>query len=144
MGGEESSPAFTYLTLDVKRLGLSDRVRFVPHQDDPRPYMQAFDLLFLSSRAEVFPLVCLEAAVSAQAPVVCFERGSDVTDLVAEGCGFVVPYLDIDAAASAILALMADRELRLRMGARFAEVVRSRHDVTVNAPLIHEVIRQLV
>jgi glycosyltransferase involved in cell wall biosynthesis len=144
VGGDEESPPFTYLTLDVKRLGLSRRVRFVPHQADPRPYLRAFDLLFLSSRAEVFPLVCLEAGVSAQAPVVCFERGSDATDLVADGCGFVVPYLDIEAAASAILALAADSEMRLRMGTRLAELVRSRHDVTVNAPLIHAVIKQLV
>jgi glycosyltransferase involved in cell wall biosynthesis len=144
VGGNPAGPAHRYMRYDIDRLGLGDHIRFYPHQEDALPFMRTFDVFFLSSRSDVYPLVCLEAALVAEAPLVCFDKAGGTTELAGDGGGFVVPYLDAGAAASAILELMHDEELRRRMGCRLVELVRSRHDVAKSAPKIHALISELV
>lgn len=144
VGGDRRAPAYRYVTKDVERMGRAAAIRFITHQRDALRFMRAFDVLFLSSRADVYPLVCLEAGLVAQTPIVCFEKGSDVTDLAGDGGGFVVPFLDIDAAAASILTLMHDDGMRRRMGRRVSDLVRCRNDVAVVAPRIHALIEHLV
>src|SRR5207249_5081807 len=118
VGGLPSSRSFTYMTRDVEKLGLARQIRFIPHQADPLPYMGTFDVFFLSSRADVYPLACLEAAVVAHTPLICFDGAGGMPELAGDGGGLVVPYLDAAEAAAAILTLVRDEERRLRMGMR--------------------------
>ncbi|HEX4580061.1 MAG TPA: glycosyltransferase family 4 protein [Candidatus Dormibacteraeota bacterium] len=136
IGGGRDTEYARYLVEDIRRMGLEDRIRLIPEQADASPYLGALDIFMLSSRSDPFPLVCLEAAVQAEAPIVCFADAGGMPELVGSECGVVVPYLDTDAAAAAILGLVDDHDLRKRLGRNAAEAVRTRHDVSRTAPQI--------
>jgi glycosyltransferase involved in cell wall biosynthesis len=125
---------------DAVRLGVQDIVHFVGAQREPRRFFSLFDVFLLTSREDPFPLVCLEAA-ALQVPIICFERAGGMPEFVEEDAGFVVPYLDTDAAAARIVVMLTEPELRATMGKRAAEKVRARHDIEVIAPQIAAVIR---
>ncbi|HEY0272700.1 MAG TPA: glycosyltransferase family 4 protein [Chitinophaga sp.] len=75
----------------------------------------AFDLFFLSSREDPYPLVVLEAALMG-VPTVCFKEGGGIPEFVGENGGWVVPSLTAGAAAQTILALYAQPEERRQKG----------------------------
>ncbi len=87
--------------------------------------------------------MCLEAASLAK-PILCFDRAGGEREFVEDDCGFVVPYLEVEAMAERILQLVASDELRQRMGERAKAKVRERHSTSVSAPRILEVIRGLL
>jgi glycosyltransferase involved in cell wall biosynthesis len=137
VGGEASGPELAPVLYDRAHAGLDDVVHFVGHQSDPQPWFAAFDVLVLPAREDAFPLVCLEAAAE-QVPIVCFDNGG-MPELVGDGeCGYVVAYPDLDAMADRVLDLLADDELRARLGATAAERSVAAHDVEVGAAGIHE------
>jgi len=95
-------------------LGLAARVTFrgfLP-QRQLRPLIEAADLMIVSSRHEAGPLVTLEAAV-AGVPTV----GTAVGHIAewAPEAAIAVPVADPAALASAVGAVLADEELRLRI-----------------------------
>jgi glycosyltransferase involved in cell wall biosynthesis len=99
-----------------RSLGLDDRVHWVGWSDAPRSYIAAVDVLAVPSRDEALPLVILEAMLAGR-PVVASAVGS-VDEAVIDGLtGLLVPPDDPTALADALGALVADAELRDRMGA---------------------------
>ena len=134
-------------------LGLDEIVRFlgyVPEEDLPGLYRQC-DLFVLANRRlssddmEGFGIVFLEAAASGL-PVVGGISGG-VPDAVNDGVnGLLVDTEDIDALAEALGRLVADDELRLRMGResrrwaegfswdRFANRIRQLSDQVARVP----------
>ena len=136
IGGDATLEYGRYVMTDIRRLGLTDRFRHVTERIDPRPYLGALDIFLLSSRSDPFPLVCLEAAVHAETPIVCFDQAGGMPELVGRDCGIVVPYLDTVGAAEAVFQLSKNAELRRELGANAAERVRTHHNVTRSAPAI--------
>lgn len=144
IGGDAKLEYGRYMTTDIQRLGLAERFRHVTERIDPRPYLGALDIFLLSSRSDPFPLVCLEAAVHAEAPIVCFDQAGGMPELVGRECGIVVPYLDSVAAAEAVLRLSEDPGLRHKLGANAAERVRTNHNVRRSAPAIAAMITGVI
>jgi glycosyltransferase involved in cell wall biosynthesis len=140
VGGDRAGLEHAALWHDVTRSGLTDCVHFIGDIDDPSHYFFTFDALALLSREDTFPIVMLEAA-AARKPVVCFAGSGGAEEFVTAETGFVVPYLDLSAAADAFLTLMDDPSLRERLGHAAADVVRRRHDIHVVAPQLLRVIR---
>jgi glycosyltransferase involved in cell wall biosynthesis len=126
---------------DRRRLSLETRVHFVGERLDAREIFGGCDVFALVSREDSFPLVCLEAA-SAGTPIVCFDGAGGTVELVEDDAGFVVPYLDIEAMAERTLALLCSTDLNRTRGERAAKKVRERHDVTIAAPLIVDVLKK--
>ena len=124
---------------DVRKLGLDGRVLFVDPQHELSRYYRAMDLFLLPSREDPFPLVCIEAALCKK-PVICFRDAGGMPEFVEDDCGFVVPYLDVEAAADRIHQLSADPQLRKKMGEAAAAKVRDRHDVSHGAVKILKII----
>jgi glycosyltransferase involved in cell wall biosynthesis len=129
------------LRYDIEKLG-AFHVSFVPHTDRPLDYFNCMDLFALVSRVDPFPLVCLEAA-SLGKPVLCFADAGGMPEFVEDDCGFVVPYLDLDAMGDRVLALHADPQLRLTLGVAAQRKVRARHDVGVAGAQIVELMGEL-
>ncbi|MFP3938687.1 MAG: glycosyltransferase family 4 protein [Thermoanaerobaculia bacterium] len=104
-------------------LGLNGRVLFLGARRNLSAWMAGADLLVLPSRIEGVPGVVLEAAARGL-PVVATAVGS-VPDAVVDGTtGLLVPPGDPEALAGALEQLLADGELRSRMGAAGREHVR--------------------
>ena len=105
----------------ARATGVADRIAWlgdVPEEDLPAVYHLA-DLFVLpaSHASEAFGLVQVEA-MAAGLPVVCTEVGTGTSYVNQDGItGRVVPPRDPAALAAAINALLADPDLRCRMGA---------------------------
>jgi len=106
-------------------------------------YFAAADVFALTSREDPYPLVCLEAAALAK-PIICFADAGGMPEFVEEDCGFVVPYLDVEAMADRVIALLDSAECRLTMGANARRKVAERHDISVSAPRIMEIIERTI
>jgi glycosyltransferase involved in cell wall biosynthesis len=130
VGGQSSGADIEALQYVVDRLGLRSRLHFVGPKRDPLPYFALFDVFLLTSREDPFPLVVLEAAALGL-PTVCFQGAGGMPEFVGADAGFVVKYLDIPAAASAIAQLADSPELRLHLGRQAAEKVQRGHTIDV-------------
>lgn len=106
-------------------LGVADRIVWTGWSDDPRGYFPSLDVVALPSRFEGFPLVALEALLASSA-VVASDVGS-VAEVVRDGeTGLLVPPEDPRALAGAIRSLLADEQLRRRLGAQGRQLVLRR------------------
>ena len=110
---------------------------------NPLDYFALFDVSVSLSREDPFPLVVLEAA-SMGKPTVCFDRAGGAKEFVEEDCGYVVPYLDIQAMSSKVVDLLKSVELRQRLGRNALNKVRARCDVQVGGPQLLAVIENFV
>lgn len=107
------------------RLGVADRVRFVPPQPHHllSTYYRAADVCLVPSRSESFGLVALEAAACG-IPVVATAVGG-LTSLIDDGrTGYLVDGRDPDRFASAVASVLDDPDLAARLGAAGAARAR--------------------
>jgi glycosyltransferase involved in cell wall biosynthesis len=103
------------LEREAERLGVRDRVVFAGHREDAASLVGELDLLVLPSWTEGLPGVVLEAMARSRAVVATPVGGTP--EVVADGeTGLLVPPRDPDALADAVSRLLADPELRRRMG----------------------------
>lgn len=101
----------------VHDAGLDDVVQFLDHRPDSLAWVAAADVFLLPAREDAFPLVCVEAAALAR-PITTFDNGGAVELVEQAGCGRVVPFPDVNQAASTLIELADDPELRRHMGQR--------------------------
>ena len=87
-------------------------------------------------------MVMLEAACFG-VPSLCFDRCGGAPEFVEDDAGFVVPHLDAMAMAEHVIQLAEDRSLRDRLGRGAEKKVRDRYDVSVVAPQILKIIREM-
>ncbi len=102
---------------------LGDRIRFIGPRSTVAPYYMAADLFALTSREDPCPLVNMEAMESGLA-VVAFSGAGGAPEVLGDA-GICVPYIDQAAMAAAIRDLLKDDRLRLEMGRRGSERIRS-------------------
>jgi glycosyltransferase involved in cell wall biosynthesis len=96
---------------------------FVPHDELQALYARAA-VVACPSRREGFGVACLEAMAHGR-PVVAGDVGG-LRDLVVDGeTGYLVPPRDVGALRRALERLLADRELRSRLGAAGRERART-------------------
>lgn len=113
----------------ARELGVEDRVVFAGFRTDIPPFQAAFDVYVQpSTYGEMFPNAILEA-MAMRNPWV----GSDLSglgEMTADGAaGTVVAPDDVDAFAAAVEPLVADPELRRRMGLRGRREVEERFTI---------------
>src|SRR6266581_8930576 len=120
VGGEADEPRNGHevaLRERLERLGLGTAVRFVgPLPQDVLPtYYVAADVTVLPSYYESFGMVALEA-MACGSPVIASRVGGLVTTVRDGVTGFLVPDSDVAALADRIGSLIADADLRWRVG----------------------------
>ena len=99
----------------AQRAGVRDRVVFTGHRDDAAQLLNELDVLVLPSWTEGLPVTVLEAMARGRAVVATPVGGTP--EVVADGeTGVLVPPRDPRALAEEIGRLLADPELRERMG----------------------------
>lgn len=129
--------------LELRKEGLDDHVTFLGLKKNVRDYLSAGDIFLLPSREDPFPLVALEAA-ECGLPIICFDRAAGgMADFVLDDAGVVVPFLDVNAMASALDRLKNDRDLRALFGARAREKFLTGFTVDHLTPHILSVCRKI-
>lgn len=123
-------------------LGITDSVVFAGFQTDPTPFYTTADLFVLSSNAEGFGNVIVEA-MACGTPVVCTDCPSGPAEILENGrYGQLVPMNDVAALANAIqtgLAAPDDPLLLQRRAAAFTPDIAARRylallDITEVSP----------
>ena len=112
--------------------GLADRVHLLGERADVRPWFDACTAFALTSREDPFSLVALEAAAAGK-PVLAFASGG-VAELVgpdADAC--VSDLLDLDGFTRRLHAVLADDDLRARLGDA-ARAAAARHEAADAIP----------
>ena len=101
---------------EIERLGLGELVRLAGERRDVPELLAGADVFVLSSSSEGMPMSVLEA-MAAGLPVVASRVGG-VPELVVDGeTGLLVAPGDVEELAAALERLIADTELRQRLGA---------------------------
>ena len=117
IGAENTQPgARAAIEQRAAALGIRDRIRFLGFRSDVHEVLRAVDVVALPSLAEGFPLALLEA-MAAEKAVVATPVGG-VPEALADGVtGLMVPPSDSAALSQAIQSLIADPNMRRRIGA---------------------------
>lgn len=102
------------LELQVRDLGITDRVEFTGWLDDAGDAIAGFDVFALASRDEAFPLTIVEAMLSGT-PVVATDVGSVAEAVIDSVTGLLVPPGDVPALVAALRRLLADGDMRDRL-----------------------------
>ncbi len=96
-------------------LGLSQRVQFLGHVSDVRPYLKGADVFVLSSEKEGLPLALLEA-MAAGVPAVVTDVGGTSEVVVHEQNGLLVRSGSVEELARSLRRLVRNAEERRLMG----------------------------
>ena len=122
------------LERQVDRAGLTGRVELAGAVKDMGAAMAHASVFVLSSRAEGFPLILLEAMGKGLAPV-AFDCRTGPADIIDDRRnGLLVPDGDVDALAAAMSEMMADEDLRRRCAAAARDTVREYDMATAIGP----------
>lgn len=100
---------------------------FVANTANPYSYLNTFDVLALTSRMEVYPLVVMEA-LSLQKPVVCFAEAGGAPELIETDAGIVIENFVINKMAEAIVFLKENPQKKEDMGHIGKQKVTERHN----------------
>ena len=106
------------LEAHLAALGLSDAVRFVGHQDDVVPWLQAMDLVTLPSYGEEGVPQAIMQAMACAIPVVSTPVGAIPEAVDHELTGLLVAPRSADALAVGLARLRDDAPLRARFGSQ--------------------------
>ncbi|WP_204015445.1 glycosyltransferase family 4 protein [Sphaerimonospora thailandensis] len=108
----------------INEYGLGGRVSMRGRTNRLHDELAKASIYALSSRFEGLPMVMIEAMTHAL-PIAAFDCPTGPADVLThEVDGLLVPPKDVDALAAALDRLMADRDLRVRLGAAAAVTAR--------------------
>jgi glycosyltransferase involved in cell wall biosynthesis len=108
----------------VRRLGLEDQIRLPGYVKDFRAVLAGASAYAMTSRAEGFPMVLIEA-MSLGVPLVAMDCPRGPGEIVDDGKnGFLVPDGDVPGFTEGLRALVEDDELRRRCGRQAHEDAR--------------------
>jgi glycosyltransferase involved in cell wall biosynthesis len=109
-----------------REMGDDARIKYVGYRSDVENVYRASDVVVMPSRSgEPFGLVNIEAGASCR-PVVATRDGGIPEVIVHGENGFLVERDDVEALVRCTTLLIADRELRQRMGQRARQIVEER------------------
>lgn len=100
---------------EARRLGVSDRIRFLGLRADVPRILPCLDIYALSSISEGLSISILEA-MAAALPIVATRVGGNGEAIEEGSTGLLVPSRDREAFAAGLENLVADSERRRRMG----------------------------
>lgn len=109
---------------DIQKAGLQEIVSFVGEKVEPFEFFKNFDLFLLCSREDPFPLVAIEVGTLG-IPMICFEGATGTEEVLRNGGGEIVPYLNIEMVAKQVVNYYNERNKLLKDGQRSSELFSS-------------------
>lgn len=110
---------------------LTNVVDFIMPVADLEPAYASADVFFLSSRLDPLPNVAIDSALRGL-PIVCFAGTGGIPEFLASDIttrASVVPYLDVEAAARAIVNLATDESGRSEIGRATQAIAKKTFDM---------------
>lgn len=86
---------------EIRKLEIYDVIEFTGELEVPEEVYKTFDLFVLTSREDPFPLVCVEMG-KLGIPIICFNQGNGIGEIISSGGGKIVPYLDLSSMMESI------------------------------------------
>lgn len=123
---------------DIEKMKLQKHVFFIGQKDNPAKAYNDFDVFLMTSREDPFPLVCIEVA-HLKKPIICFEKASGTAEVIKQGGGKVLPYLDIEAMAEAIV-FYYNNQAELKVDGEKVKTLFSEFNPSVICPQLFEII----
>jgi glycosyltransferase involved in cell wall biosynthesis len=127
----------------ARAAGVIDAVTFLGEHPDPIAVLRGADIFLLTSWAESFPYVILEA-MAVGLPIVSSDVGGVAEALTDGVTGLLVPARDPGATAAALNRLLADEQLRIRLGTAAHRSVSTRFTRTAMVAGMSAVYRELL
>ena len=143
VGADRSSLDYRRFTHELRVCGLESTMIVLESVPNAREIFPAMDVFALTSREDPFPLVMLEAAL-AGLPMVCFDSSGGGPEFAGDDAGVIVPYLDVDAFADALLRLSNDKDAGRALGAAARQKVLHNYTIESQAPKLCAVIDRVV
>jgi glycosyltransferase involved in cell wall biosynthesis len=112
----------------IADLGLTDRVTFLGFRSDAETVLRAVDVVVMPSQSEGLPLALLEAMACGR-PIVATPVGGIPEAIADRVNGLLVPQNDAGAIAQAVLSVLRDRSLAVRLGQQARADAVSRYSV---------------
>lgn len=127
---------------DIQKAGLQKYVSFIGEKVNPIEYFKHFDLFLLCSREDPFPLVAIEVG-SLGIPIICFEGATGTGEILKNGGGEIVPYLNIEMASEKIINYYYNRD-KLKKDGENARNLFSNFTPEQICPLIYKELSNLL
>ena len=140
VGGQ--SYEVTHMRRQVARLGLRGVVHFVGQKEDVTPYLNASELILLTSREESLSLVMLEGALLKK-PTICFDKSGHPPEFVQQGTGIAIPDFDPKKMADKLVEVLSSPGLCSQMGAAAKRKVLDSYDFNSGAAKIGKIIEEM-
>lgn len=99
----------------IKQNNLQDKVVLLPPQKNITEYYKKASIYLMTSRAEGFPMVLLEAKAFGL-PIVAFDCPTGPAEIIKENDGFLIPIGDYSDFVSKTQLLMNRKDLRIDFG----------------------------
>lgn len=136
-------PEREVLSKRARAAGVAGAITFLGEHPDPIAVLRGADIFLLTSWAESFPYVILEA-MAVGLPIVSSDVGG-VPEALTDGVtGLLVPARDADATASALIELLDGPELRSRLGEAARAAVGARFTRPAMVAAMSSVYREIL
>ncbi|CAH8295344.1 glycosyltransferase involved in cell wall biosynthesis [Mariniflexile fucanivorans] len=139
--GRLSKQVANIIDEDLNKMGLSDRVTFVGEVENTEDYFNDFDVFLMPSREDPFPLVCIEVGLLGK-PIISFDQAVGTNEILKDGGGFIVPYLDVVAMAESVLTYYNNREILERHGT-YNKVAFTKFTPEEICPQLYDIIKSI-
>ena len=128
----------TYIDMDIVNGVMDNHIEFIGELSEPFTEFSKADIFFLTSREDPFPLVCLEHAAM-EIPILCFDKGTGMSEFVEKDAGVIIPYLDIERTVDTLADLYYD-ELKRKGFAKTAKMKVQKYDINIQSSKIVDII----
>jgi glycosyltransferase involved in cell wall biosynthesis len=130
---------FTY---ESELLNINPNLIFIDETDNPHQYINDFDLYFLSSREDPFPLSTIEAAYLSKT-IICYRDVSGIQNTLLRSNQCYIKPFDIKDTVEKILYFYHNRELLQTIGAS-NKTNSLEYDTEIIGPKIYDIISKYI
>jgi len=127
---------------DILKSGLKEIIDFKGEVVNPLKKFKTFDLFLMTSREDPFPLVCIEAG-SLGTPIICFEGATGTEEVLKQGGGKIVDYMNIQAMAFEVFNYANNRN-SLYLDSLHAHNTFKEFSIENQAPKLYEVLNRFL
>ena len=127
---------FVWIGADIRSSFLNKikdlKLSLIPPCEDYIKYYHLFDIFYISSREDPYPMVLVEASAFG-IPIICFNNSGGAQEFIDDKVGFVIPRLNPIEVASSLEKVINNSTLKNRNSDYIKQKSKLTHDINTNA-----------